>query len=227
MPINATRSRPRLRERFSTRGASALCHVDLLALLIGTGSRKQSASELAALLIAEHGLESLGTLRPHELMRTSGIGLGVACRIAAAFELGKRWQRAAVESTEPRPRIDTSKDAHAVLRDITLGSDVENLLVLGLDARRHLLFVERVAIGGLSSCVALPCDVFRLAVRHGASAVIVAHNHPSGDEEPSPDDFVFTDRLRRAGTAVGIDVLDHLVLGRGVYFSFADHDLFS
>ena len=206
-------------------GASSLCQLDLLTLLIGTGSKKRGVKELAAELLGNHGIESLGRLRPQELMLQSGVGLGTACRIAAAFELGRRWHQTLEQERCTQVRIHSSSDAIGVFRSMTVGSEVENLLVMGLDARRQVLFVDRVAVGGINRCGALPCDVFRLAVRSGASGVIVAHNHPSGSDEPSPDDFLFTERLRQASETVGVELVDHLVVGRGDYFSFADHSM--
>ncbi len=206
-------------------GASALCPLELLTLLIGSGGREHSVSEVAGKLLGVHGIAKLGTLRPHELTDTRGIGLAAACRIAAAFELGRRWHQSLEQERGSNGPVANSHDAVGLFRSVAFDCEVENLLVMGLDARRNVLFVEKVAVGGLSSCAAAPCDVFRLAVRQAASAIIVSHNHPSGSDEPSPDDFLFTERLRRASLAVGIELLDHLVLGQGSHFSFADHGM--
>ena len=211
------------RERLFHSGAECLADADLVAILIGTGSRGEPVAVLAAKLMQRvTSLHALGRLTPAELGHLHGLGPAKASRITAAFELGRR---AAARPLHPGRPITSSRDVDAALRPGLGAAERESFVAIPLDAKNRPMGHHTVAIGGLSSCPVTAADVFRPLIRCGASGVVLAHNHPSGEPTPSPEDVSLTDRLCRAGELVGIRVLDHLVIGREGYFSFLDAGL--
>jgi DNA repair protein RadC len=208
------------RERLALHGRSALSDADLLAVLLGTGSQARPVGALAGELLAyAGGLHGLGRLGLSELETHTGIGTTKACRLLAALELGTRAHCRPLERHRP---LASSRDVDAALRPRFQHESREHFLALALDAKNHPLAQLVVAIGGLTACAVTPGDVFRPVLRAAAVSVIFVHNHPSGDPAPSEADVAITDRLCRAGELLGIAVLDHIVLGREGYFSFAD-----
>jgi DNA repair protein RadC len=203
---------PDLREHALAFGVQTLADVDLLALLLGTGSAGESvALSAAALLDRSGGLEGIARLGPHGLARR-GIGPAKATRIAAAVELGRRAllqllaeERAVFDCFEQvvrwaRPRLGTLEH--------------EEVWLLSLDGKYGLKSARRIAQGGLHGCALLTRDVLSPALRDGASAIVLVHNHPSGDPTPSPEDIAMTRAVRAAGELVGIPLVDHVVVSR-------------
>ncbi|MCC6750921.1 MAG: DNA repair protein RadC [Deltaproteobacteria bacterium] len=211
----------RPRERLSRAGAEALDDAELLALVLGTGGRG-SGGVLAlsqALLARFGGLEGLQRCRAVELQTLAGVGWARASALVAVMELGRRSLALA---QRPGPRVTGARDAYHWFRPHLASRRQEVFVVLSLDAKHRPLAVLQVAQGSVSSVEVHPREVFAPAVREQAAAVIVAHNHPSGDPEPSAEDRELTRRLRQAGQILGIPVLDHLVVARGTYTSFAE-----
>ncbi len=214
-------SRPR--ERLLAAGAASLRTDELVALLLGSGSPGRPATQVAeALLEDAGGLRGLSSRTPTELARTPGVGSARAAQLLASVELGRRFAAVPlVRGTPFRSSRDIFRHYHPLLRDVP----VERFLVVLLDGKHRVLRDELVSQGTLTSSPVHPREVFRPAIRHGAAAVVLLHNHPSGDPTPSADDLDITRRLRDVGELVGIRVLDHLVIGDGAYTSLADRGL--
>jgi len=209
----------RPRERLLAQGGAALSDAELIATLLGTGTRGASALDLAQALVASYGdLSSLGRADVADLASRRGLGTAKACALAAALELGRRAQAPRHERLVVRASADVYHYVAPRLRHLSR----EVFHVLCLDAKHRLLRDVRVVEGGLTTCSVLPREVFAPALRESASAVIFVHNHPSGDPAPSTDDYALTARLKQAGVVLGIRALDHLVVGECAYVSMVD-----
>jgi DNA repair protein RadC len=208
----------RPRERLAGCGAAALGSRELLALLLGTGRRDASALEVADELLAE-GLHSLAGCSLSELQRRPGVGQAKAARVLAALELGAR---VASESTRPAPVFRGAEEAGRYLLPRYSTRPVETFGLLALDVRHRLRREVVVSVGCLTSSLVHPREVFSEAIAARAAAILLFHNHPSGDPEPSAEDLALTRRLASAGTLLGISVLDHVVLGAGRFVSLRE-----
>ena len=213
----------RPRERLLSGGASALDTPDLLAVVLGTGTVGQPAESLARELLDQTGgLRPLSGHTPIELASLRGLGDARAARILAAFELGRRLV------AEPLPRgaflrdgSDVFRHYHAAMRDLK----VEQFRIVLLDGKHRVMREVLISQGTLTSSPVHPREVFAPAVRHSAAAIVLVHNHPSGDPQPSADDLEITHRLVDAGKLVGIRVVDHVIVGDGCFTSLADRGL--
>jgi DNA repair protein RadC len=201
----------RPRERLLAEGAGALSDAELLAIVLRSGSAAtgETALDLARRLLAGGGLVDLAGRGAAELAGLPGVGSARGAQVAAACELARRIAR----SRAARKRIGGPRDAYALLDARLGGLDRERFEVLLLDTKHRVLGVEMVSLGGLDSAPVHPREVFKPAIRRGAAAVIVGHNHPSGDPAPSPDDVEMTRRLVGSGELLGIPVLDHIIVG--------------
>ena len=202
------------RERLFRLGAAALTDPELLSVLLG--SRTHALSE--ALLSTSGGLKALVQQDPRELCARPGMGPVRTGQVLAALELGRRAQRV----TERRPRLRTPREIHAYLAPHLSALRREVFHVLCFNARNVLLHDARVAEGTINACPVDPREVFAAAITSRASAIVLAHNHPSGDPEPSGQDLGLTAQLIEAGRVLGIKVLDHVVIGDGTYSSLLE-----
>ncbi len=210
----------RPRERLLRSGPEGLSSPELLALLLRTGTSRASATDLAGQLLATFGsLAALSLARPDELDRQAGIGPAKASALLAAFELGRRLQAA---PPARRPVIRTPGDVAALVGPQMRHLDREHFRAVLLNTRHEVLDVASVAVGGLDSAPIHPREVFKDAIRRSAAAIILVHNHPSGTPEPSSDDLRITARLQEAGRVVGIEVLDHIIVGDGRFVSLRE-----
>jgi DNA repair protein RadC len=210
----------RPREKLLRHGAAALGDNELVALVLGSGRARTDALGVAnELLRARGGLHGLARSRCDDLARIAGIGLAKAARLVAAQELGRRTL---AHAPGARVRLATPRDAAALLLPAFGSRPVEQFGIVLLDSKHRVLRTTVVAVGTLNSTVVQPRDVFREAMLGSAAAVVVFHNHPSGDPSPSSDDIELTERLLAAGTLMGIDVVDHIVLGDARYCSFKE-----
>lgn len=215
----------RPREKLFSRGVSALSNTELVALLIGGGTRELSAIELAARIISSDpsGILFLGSASPEELRAIPGIGPARASVLIAAAELGRRVM------TAPRRRKirASSPDETAMLfmEDMRYFRK-EHFRVLLLNVKNEIITSEDISIGSISSSEAHPREVFASAVKRGAAGMILVHNHPSGNPQPSQADIDLTVRLDEAGKIMGIRILDHIIIGDGVYVSMKSEGLF-
>jgi len=214
----------RPREKLWRLGPVALGDNELVALIIGNGSRRAGALTLANELLAAHGgLYGLTRAGADELTRIAGIGGAHAAQIVAALELGRR---AFASPPSERVRINDPKRAAEYLLPRFGSGDVERLGIALLDSKLRVLRTSVIVSGMSDTLVVEPREVFREATRGGAAAIVVFHNHPSGDPTPSPDDVNLTRRLAAAGALLGIDVVDHMILGETRYYSFKEAGFF-
>ncbi|MER3455620.1 MAG: hypothetical protein C4304_01720 [candidate division GAL15 bacterium] len=213
----------RPRERLLASGPEALADRELLAVLLRAGTRSRSALHVADDLLRRFGgLRGLSRARAEELGTLRGVGQAKAATLVAAFELARR-----IQGPDPasRPAVRSAADAAALLGPRLAHREQEHFCVLLLNTRHEVIGLVEVSRGGLNAASVEPREVFREAIRRGACAVIVAHNHPSGNPEPSPDDVRLTTGLRQAGSLVGVAVLDHLVVGDGRFVSLRERGL--
>ncbi len=209
----------RPRERLLHHGVAALSTTELLAVLLRPGAAGDTR-QLAGRLLAMFGsLEALSRATPRELIGQRGIGPTRAGAVLAAFELGRRLQSAPARR---RPVVRAPGDVAAIVAPQLRHLDREHFCAVLLNTRHEVLDVATVAVGGLDSAPVHPREVFKAAIRHSAAAVILVHNHPSGTPEPSGDDLRITARLADAGRVVGIEVLDHLIIGDGGFTSLRE-----
>ncbi len=212
----------RPRERLLAAGPSALSDGELLGLLFGIGTHEKTAVELAGEVISEAGgLHGLYDVSVHELTKVKGIGEAKACIILAAVELGRRIGQV---RNPGRPVISSPADVDRLLRGRIANLDRENFVVVLLNTKNEVIETSTVSVGTLSASLVHPREVFKPAVRASAASVILAHNHPSGKVEPSKEDREVTRRLGEAAAILGIEVLDHIIVGDG-HFSLKEHGM--
>ncbi|PTL77713.1 DNA repair protein RadC [Vitiosangium sp. GDMCC 1.1324] len=204
------------RERLFRLGAAALTDPELLSVLLGSSSRSRALAE--ALLATKGGLKQLVQQDPRELCVRPGMGAVRTAQVMAALELGRRAQRV----TERRPRLRTPREIYTYLAPNLSALRREVFHVLCFNARNVLLHDARVAEGTINACMVDPREVFAAAITSRATAIVLAHNHPSGDPEPSGQDLGLTAQLIEAGRVLGIKVLDHVVVGDGTYTSLVE-----
>ncbi len=211
------------RERALRDGVEVLSNAELLAVLLRTGNGQETAAELAGnILVGEGSLQGIREAGRSGLCRYPGMGAVKALTLLCALELGRR----ALEESRPRPsRISSPHDAAQIVMEDMKRLRKENFRLVILDTKNQVLGVETVSVGSLNSSIVHPRELFYHAIRHSAAGIILVHNHPSGDPTPSEEDISVTRRLTEAGTIMGIQVLDHLVIGNPGYFSFREEGL--
>ncbi|MGK0387319.1 MAG: DNA repair protein RadC [Maribacter sp.] len=211
----------RPREKLLAKGKSSLSDAELVAILIGSGSRNESAVSLSQKILksVDNNLNNLGKTSLSNLMKFKGIGEAKAITIAAALELGRRRQ---LSDIKERPQIRSSKDAYHVLAPLIMDLPHEEFWILLLNRANKVIGRERVSIGGVAGTVVDAKIIFRKALEMLASGIILCHNHPSGNLSPSHADLEITKKLKRAGETLEINILDHLIIAENEYFSFAD-----
>ena len=209
------------REKLLHLGAKSLSEAELIAILMRTGTANKSAVDVAKELIHQNqnSLAALAKLSVHELMSVKGIGEAKAVSIAAALELGRRR---VTEIATQKSQISSSQDVyeliHSRMRDLTQ----EEFWIILLDRRSKVIAVEEIHIGGMSAMVVDPKIIFQKALERKACSIILSHNHPSGAPSPSLEDIRLTEKVKLAGAYIDIKVLDHIIIGEGAYYSFAD-----
>lgn len=213
----------RPRERLERYGAPALSDAELLAIILRTGVGGESVLNLATRLLARYkGLTGLARASLSELKAEKGVGLAKAAQLKAALELGRRLLAA---SPEERPQVRSPADAAHLLMPEMSFLEQEHLRVILLDSKNRVMGVHTVYVGSLNTSLIRVGEVFREAVRRNCAAIIVAHNHPSGDPTPSPEDVAVTRQMVEAGKLLNIEVLDHLVIGQQRYVSLKERGL--
>jgi DNA repair protein RadC len=213
----------RPRERLFKYGPETLSEAELIAILLRTGSGGDTAVDMArALLQKFKGLRGLDQQPAQTLSQVKGIGQAKAAQIKAAFELAKRVVQ---EAYAERPRVRSSEDVYRMVRLQMRDLGREEFRLIFLTGRNEVLSQKRLFEGSLAESVVSPREIILTAIQQAAASVIMIHNHPSGDPEPSPEDRKITQKIVRACHYCDISVLDHLIIGRESYFSFADHGL--
>ena len=212
----------RPRERLARLGSDALSTIELIAILLGSGTKNRSVLQLASDLVVQFG--SLGVLcdaSVQELSVLKGIGQAKAVQLKAAFSMCARMDRSEVD----RPLVDRSRKIYDLIGSEMRREKVEVLMVLMRDARKRLIQKEIVGRGILNEILVHPREIFHAAIRHRSHSIVIAHNHPSGDPAPSRRDLEMTQLLVNASRIVGIELADHLIIGRESYTSLADQGL--
>ncbi|MGA9119581.1 MAG: DNA repair protein RadC [Bacteroidota bacterium] len=216
-------SREQPRERLINIGPSALSDAELIAILLRTGVKGKSALDVArALMERLRSIRELARLSPQELIQLEGIGAAKATAVLAAMELGRRVQASA---DEERPILRSPDDAAKRLIPILRDREKESFVVLVLDAQNALRKLSEVSSGTLNASLVHPREVFKVAIQFGAASIIIAHNHPSGNPEPSGEDVEITRQLLESGKILGIPVHDHLIIAGNRFTSFAERGL--
>lgn len=213
-------SADRPRERLDQKGVSALADAELIALVLRTGDRKHDAWTIGrAMLERFGGLAGLAAATGPALEAMPGLGPAKSASLRAAIELARRIMDEPLERGQPiRCPADIQRHFRGYLRD----RKRESFHVLLLDGRHRLIATEEVSVGTLTASLVHPREVFRDAIRNAAAALVLVHNHPSGDPSPSAEDRSVTERLRSAGLLLGIRVLDHVIVADSGYFSFRE-----
>lgn len=220
IPLN---DRPR--EKMAANGAAVLTDAELIAILLRTGTAEKSAIDIASEMTADGGLYKrlAGITRLNELTNIKGLGQAKAATVLAALEIGRR-----IASAKPIEKIHLScpQDVADFLMPRLRYAAKEQFVVILLNNKNKVIGTEVVSEGSLSSSIVHPREVFAPAILHHAAAIMVAHNHPSGDPKPSIEDEEITRLLLRSGKVLGIPMIDHVIIGDGNYYSFLENEAF-
>ena len=209
----------RPRERFQRLGAHSLSDAELLAILLQKGTRGVNVIDMSNRLLSKFGIDKLCGLSLKELQKIDGIGPAKAIQIKTVFEFSKRHALVKKNIT----KITCAKDVYELLKENLCDLKQEVFVVLYLDTKNRILKEEIVTKGTLDASLIHPREVFRGAIKESAHAVIVAHNHPSGDPTPSEEDKEVTRRLSEAGELLSINLLDHVIIGSGGFYGFEEN----
>lgn len=213
----------RPRERLERYGAENLSNLELLAILLRVGTAKLSVLHLAEMLLARfNNLTTLSRASITELSEIRGMGLSKAVQLLAAFELGRRLQ---IAEASDFPAVSSPQEVAKMIIPRLRFLEQEHFLSIHLNTKNKVLAIETITMGTLDSSLAHPREVFKSAIRRSCAAIILAHNHPSGDPRPSKEDLNLTRRLKEAGDLLGISVLDHIIIGDGKYTSLKEEGL--
>jgi len=215
----------RPRERLQKFGVEALSAQELLALIMGRGISGESVTVTAQRLLTQFGsLKGISLATVEEMATVRGIGIAKASQIKAAFELANRLDSYA--DVADKPLIRKSEDVVSLVRGRLRGKQKEYFLALLIDSRGQLIKISEISVGSLDASIVHPREVFKEAIAASAASVLFVHNHPSGNPEASDEDIDLTNRLLAAGNIVGIDVLDHIIIGNRDYVSLKSRGLF-
>jgi len=207
----------RPRERLEKFGASALSDAELLAIILQQGTQDENVVDMSNRLISKHGIDKLSDLSLKELQEIKGIGPAKASQIKALFEFNKRHNLAKKNGTP----IKSAKDVFEYASHILSDKSKEHFMILHLDSKNRVIKDEIISVGILNASIVHPREVFKSAIKESANAIILVHNHPSGDPTPSCEDIKITDMIFKAGEIIGINVLDHVIVG-DTHYSFKE-----
>lgn len=224
IPIKSWAEDDRPREKLLIKGRAALSDAELIAILIGSGSRNESAVQLSQKILASinNNLNELGKLSVNDLMKFRGIGEAKAISIAAALELGRRRKG---ENPQHKTRINTSKDIFELVHPRLADIPHEEFWVIYLNRANSIIHQKNISVGGVTGTVVDVKLIMKTAVESLASSIILCHNHPSGNLRPSQADIDLTKNLVQAGAFLEIKVVDHVITGDNAYFSFCDEGM--
>jgi DNA repair protein RadC len=211
------------RERMQRLGPDKLSAQELLAIILISGSGESVTVLVQRLLDRFENLNNLAVATIEELSAIKGIGLAKACQIKAAFELANRWDKLNIKPE--KQAIKTPEEAYLELKGKFRGKSKECFWAVFLNVRNQIIKSEEISIGSLDSSIVHPRELFKEAISSSSASIIVAHNHPSGNPEASQDDINLTKRLIEAGKIVGIEVVDHLIIGDGKFISMKREEL--
>ena len=221
LPLSSWAEEDQPREKLIAKGRQNLSDAELLAIILQTGSREETALGLARRILQsyEHNLQELSKASLSELLRFKGIGEAKAVAIVASLELGRRRQLSEVKT---RPQIRSSRDAYQLLGPLVQDLKHEEFWILLLNRSNRVVAREQISRGGVSGTVVDAKVIFKKAIDALASSIILCHNHPSGNLQPSRSDLDITRKLKQAGENLEIAVLDHLIISELGFYSFAD-----
>ncbi|HOW26242.1 MAG TPA: DNA repair protein RadC [Bacteroidales bacterium] len=224
IPISKWAEDDRPREKLLLKGKHSLSDAELLAILLGTGTRDHSALDLAKMILTEtrNNLIELSKMQISQLMNFRGIGQAKAITVIAALELGRRRRGSEVIQ---RKKIQSSRDVFELFQVELAEKRYEGFWLLLLDRANKIVGQEKISEGGTAGTVADPKRIFKVAIDRFASSIILCHNHPSGNVEPSQADITLTKKMIHAGSLLDIQILDHIIIGEENYFSFADENM--
>ncbi|MEK6809706.1 MAG: DNA repair protein RadC [Nanoarchaeota archaeon] len=211
----APENRPR--ERLQKEGPQALSPAELLAIILKSGTKKENILEISNRLIATHGLQNLSHCTLSQLQQQYGIGPARASQIIALFELYNR-----VNYNPEKKKISCAKEVAEMYLPKIQSFQKEYFIAIYLDTKNNIIAEETISVGILNSSLVHPREVFHGAIKHLAHSIIVVHNHPSGDPEPSQEDLQITKVLEKTGKVMGIPLLDHIILGKGLWWSWSE-----
>lgn len=213
----------RPRERLVKYGIESLSLQELLSLIFGRGVKDESVVSISQKLISTFGsLDKLSEASIEDLKKIKGIGLAKACELKACFEISKRLIKEVSLSKSKSTTIKSPKDIFPLLKEKIINFHKEYFMVASLDNRNKIISVETVSVGTLNSSLIHPRETFEVAIKNHAAAIIICHNHPSGELKPSEDDLIVTKNLVKAGKLLGIELSDHLIITKDSYFSFKE-----
>jgi len=213
----------RPREKMINYGSNTLSNAELIAILIGSGNAKKNAIELSSEIINNFGgLIALTDITHEELTSIRGIGDAKACNILAALELNKRVSAYALKK---RLKITSPNDVCNIFMDELRYDKKEKFIIVLLNTKSEIISKELISIGNLNSSIVHPREVYKYAIKKSAASVLFIHNHPSGNPDPSKNDKNITRRLTEVGEIIGINVVDHIIIGNNRYFSFKENNL--
>ena len=213
----------RPREKMQEYGVSFLSNAELIAIIIGSGTAKQSALDVARnLLVKNNGLEGFNLATLEELVEINGIGQAKATKLVASVELGKRLSTLKRNSSK---KITCPSDAAYLLMDELKFKNKEYFDIIMLNTKNIVQCVTNISIGSLNSSIVHPREVFLEAIKKSSASIILVHNHPSGDPKPSREDINLTNRMIKAGEILGINVLDHIIIGEECYYSMKEEGI--
>ena len=206
------------------KGKSALSDSELLAIILGSGNNEDSAVELARKILAsvDYNWQKLSKLSIKDLMKFKGIGEAKAISVAAALEIGRR--KAAQEIPE-KEKVTSVNDLYKIFSQYLSDLQTEEFWAIFLDQKNHVIYKTQISKGGISGTLVDVRVIFRIAIEHLATSVVVAHNHPTGNLTPSQPDISITRRIKEAGDLLDIKLLDHLIIGENSFFSFSEQGL--
>ncbi|WNY23023.1 hypothetical protein MmiHf6_03190 [Methanimicrococcus hongohii] len=214
-------SAERPRERLLKYGAEALSDAELLAVVLGTGTKGMNIVTVCQHVFRDLSLKKLSRSTASELMKIPGIGQSKACQIISVFELSRRLE---TYSDEPKRKISEPDDIFRYIYPKMREEKQEKIIVLCLDTKNQIISDVTVFVGGLDISIVQPREIFKAALLESAASIVLIHNHPSGDPEPSREDIIITNRIIDSGKLLGIHVWDHLIIGDGCYVSLREKD---
>ncbi len=210
------------RERFLRHGPEALSDAELFAIILRTGTPGENVVDMSNRLISEHKLDKLFECSLKELQEIKGIGPSKAMQILAVSELGKRYNQLKQTSNKNQRKISSAQDVFDLMHEKLKDEKQEHFYVLMLNAQNYIIREHLISKGILDASIIHPREVFRPAIKDSASKIILIHNHPSGDPNPSDEDLDITKKLIKTGEELGIKVIDHVILGRGQYWNWIE-----
>ncbi len=221
-------SSERPRERLVKYGAEALSLQELIALILGRGVQGESVMTTAQKLLAHFGsLETLLDASLQDLQQIKGIGVAKACQIKACLEIARRVNTNGSDTAQNkrRKKVASPADIFTFLKPKLAHHKKEHFVLVSFDTRNNIIGIDTISIGTLNASLVHPRELFEIAIRKHAASVIIAHNHPSGDPDPSDEDIRVTSKLIEAGKLLGIQVLDHIIVGNNTFYSFSEEGL--